>query len=86
MSEPRSPSSTHDAPAQRGQRVRLVAFGPPPGGETREPAGGLGPGDEGTVLFTDSLGTVHVKWDAGGQLGLIPGEDTWELIPDASQS
>jgi hypothetical protein len=42
--------------------------------------GGLAPGDEGTVLFSDSLGTVHVQWDTGGQLGLIPGQDEWETL------
>jgi hypothetical protein len=35
------------------------------------------PGDRGTVQFVDSLGTVHVKWDSGRFLGLIPGEDQW---------
>jgi Domain of unknown function (DUF4314) len=73
--------------AERGQRIRLIAPGPPPGpGETRLPAAapgpGPGPGDEGTVLFTDSLGTVHVRWDRGFQLGLTPGHDHWELPGD----
>jgi hypothetical protein len=76
-----SSSSSPLPDAQRGQRVRVTAFGPQPGdGETRVSTGGLGPGDEGTVLFTDSLGTVHVEWDSGGQFGLIPGQDAWETL------
>ena len=35
-----------------------------------------------TVRFIDDMGTVHVKWDCGSSLGLIPGEDMWSIIPD----
>jgi len=28
-------------------------------------------GDKGTVYAVDDLGTVHVKWDNGGKLGLV---------------
>jgi hypothetical protein len=73
-------SSAAGGSVQRGQRVRLIASGPPPGpGEIRISAGALSPGDEGTVMFTDSLGTVHVRWDRGFQLGLTPGQDQWDL-------
>jgi hypothetical protein len=37
----------------------------------------LAPGSLGTVSFIDSLGTVHVKWDSGLKLGLVPGVDRW---------
>jgi hypothetical protein len=37
-------------------------------------------GTEGTVSYVDSLGTLHVKWDNGSRLGLIPGEDQYEVI------
>jgi hypothetical protein len=77
-----SQSSSTSAPAaiaQRGQRVRLLKLGVPaePGSQP-PPDAGLVPGDEGTVLFTDSLGTTHIDWDSGGQFGLIPGQDEWE--------
>ncbi|MDU3748377.1 MAG: DUF4314 domain-containing protein [Cutibacterium avidum] len=39
------------------------------------------PGVLGTVAFVDDLGTVHVDWDTGSNLGLIPGEDSWETLP-----
>ena len=32
-------------------------------------------GDRGTVLIVDDLCVVHVLWDNGCELGLIPGED-----------
>lgn len=38
------------------------------------------PGEEGTVRLIDSLGTIHVDWDNGARLGLIPGEDRYEII------
>jgi Domain of unknown function (DUF4314) len=30
----------------------------------------LQPGEKGTVTFVDDLGTVHVTWDNGAQLGM----------------
>jgi hypothetical protein len=60
----------------KGMRVRLV--------RTNDPYTKLKPGDEGTVSFTDGLGTVFVHWDSGSGLGLVPGEDEWvELEPTA---
>ncbi|WP_195224905.1 DUF4314 domain-containing protein [Schaalia turicensis] len=56
-----------------GQRVRLIA--------TSDPYTTLRPGVLGTVAFVDDLGTVHVDWDTGSNLGLIPGEDSWETLP-----
>lgn len=38
------------------------------------------PGLEGTVTFVDDTGTLHVQWDNGSTLGLIPGVDRWEEI------
>ena len=40
----------------------------------------LQPGLHGTVSTVDDLGTVHVKWDDGCTLGLVPGEDQWERV------
>jgi hypothetical protein len=34
----------------------------------------LAAGDCGTVEFTDSLGTVHVRWDSGRRVGIIATE------------
>lgn len=56
----------------KGQRVRFIS--------SSDPYTRLKYGDEGTVSLVDSLGTVHVSWDSGSSLGLIEGEDRWEVI------
>ena len=38
-------------------------------------------GTEGTVDHVDSIGTIHMKWDNGRSLGLVPGEDSFSVIP-----
>ena len=57
---------------QKGDRVRLVRTG--------DPYTALVSGDLGTVGFIDSLGTIHVDWDSGSALGLVPGEDSWVIL------
>ena len=32
-------------------------------------------GDMGNVLHVDDAGQIHVVWDAGSSLALVPGED-----------
>ena len=57
---------TTDPPtAYRGQRIRLVSVETVPG----HPPCNLVPGEEGSVTLVDSLGTVHVAWDRGGDTG-----------------
>lgn len=58
-----------------GERVELVA--------TTDPHTRLRPGARGTVTTVDDLGTVHVAWDDGSRLGLVPGEDRWTRVGQA---
>lgn len=51
------------------RRVRLISMDDPQA---------VPRGTEGTVKFVDDSGTIHVLWDTGSQLGLIPGHDRWE--------
>lgn len=37
-------------------------------------------GVRGTVRFVDDMGTVHVDWDNGRTLGVIPGEDNFRTL------
>lgn len=37
-------------------------------------------GTEGTVAFIDDAGTIHMRWDTGSSLGLISGEDEFEVL------
>ncbi|SFO04693.1 DUF4314 domain-containing protein [Amycolatopsis rubida] len=48
----------------RGQRVVLVRI--------NDEDTDLKPGDKGTYLATDALGTLLIKWDCGSTLGIVP--------------
>lgn len=62
--------------SNKGDRIELV--------HTSDPYTKLKPGDQGVVTFVDDIGTVHVKWDSGSNLGLIAGEDQWKTVLPAS--
>lgn len=55
----------------RGTRIRMIHM------EDKRP---IPPGTEGTVDFVDDMGTVHMKWENGRTLGIIPNEDEFEVI------
>ena len=57
-----------------GKRIELVS--------TSDPYTNLKTGDRGTVEFVDDMGTVHVAWDNGSMLGLVPGEDQYIIVND----
>jgi hypothetical protein len=64
------------------RRVRFLSFGEP------DPTQ-LEPGMMGTIRWVDDVGTVHVQWDNGVQLGCIvitagsKRADCLELLDDA---
>lgn len=63
----------HNRPSLVGRRVKLV--------RCTDEYTRLAPGAEGTVTFVDSMGTVHVRWDDGSQLGLVTeAGDLYELV------
>jgi hypothetical protein len=39
-------------------------------------------GTQGTIFLIDATGTLHVRWDDGRKLGLIPGIDAYILEPE----
>ncbi len=55
----------------KGTRVRLISMD-----DVQAPPAGT----EGTVQYVDDAGTIHVHWDTGGSLGLVPGADEWEIV------
>ena len=78
-----------------GDRVRAVRFAvskagtPDEHGLIRNDAGEVvtiddnvtvPPGTEGVVDHIDDVGTVHVQWDNGHHIGLLPGYDAWEEV------
>ena len=40
------------------------------------------PGTRGTVISVDDAGTIHMHWDNGRSLGLVPGVDEFRVIED----
>ena len=55
-----------------GTRVELISMDNDP-----RP---IAPSTRGTVRIVDDMGTVHVEWDNGRRLGLIPGEDSFRKL------
>ena len=39
-------------------------------------------GTKGTVVCVDDMGTIHMKWDNGRTLGLIPESDSFKRIKE----
>jgi hypothetical protein len=42
----------------------------------------LQPGEKGTVIGVDDMGTIHVNWDQGSSLGVAFGEDECRKIEE----
>ena len=56
-----------------GTRIRLNSM--------EDPYAPIAPGTEGEVDFVDDIGTIHMKWDNGRALGIVPGEDSFSVLP-----
>ena len=54
-----------------GTRVKLISMD-----DTQAPPNGT----MGSVINVDDIGTIHVAWDNGSSLGLIPGVDMFVVI------
>ena len=57
----------------KGTRVQLISMD--------DPYAPVPPGTEGEVVFVDDAGSIHTKWDNGSSLALIPGEDSFRVLP-----
>lgn len=55
-----------------GTRIKLLS--------TMDDVQGVKKGTKGTVIGVDDMGTIHMKWDNGRGLGLIPGEDNFKVL------
>lgn len=58
----------------KGTRIELISMD--------DPYAPLEPGTKGTVVHVDDMGTIHMQWDNGRTLGLIPGEDSFKVIEE----
>jgi hypothetical protein len=55
-----------------GKRVILIKMD--------DPFTDLKGGDEGVIFFVDYIGQIHVSWNNGSRLALIPGIDDYEIL------
>ena len=58
----------------KGTRIELISMD--------DPYAPLEPGTKGTVVHVDDMGTIHMQWDNGRTIGLIPGEDNFKVIEE----
>ena len=56
-----------------GTRIRLNSM--------NDPYAPVTPGTEGIVDLVDDAGQLHMKWDNGRTLAIIPGEDSFTVLP-----
>lgn len=62
----------------KGTRIELVHM--------YDPFAPIYSGTKGTVVCVDDMGTIHMKWDNGRTLGIIPGEDAFRVINDEQEN
>ena len=58
----------------RGTRIECISMD--------DPYYPIAPGTKGTVVAVDDIGTIHMQWDNGRTLGLVPGEDEFKIIKE----
>lgn len=63
-----------DPHAKVGMRIRMEEMSP----DEKNP---VDEGLEGTIDKIDGIGTLHVKWDDGRYIGVIPNVDKYTLLP-----
>lgn len=59
-----------------GKRIKLIRM--------EDPYTNLSYGDEGTIDYTDDIGQIHVNWDNGSKLSVIPDIDEYEILEKES--
>lgn len=50
--------------------------------DMKDPYAPVPAGTRGTVRVVDDMGTIHMQWDNGRSLGLIPGEDSFRKLTE----
>lgn len=58
----------------KGTRIELISM--------NDPFAPVPSGTKGTVECVDDMGQIHMKWDNGRTLALIPGEDSFRKIEE----
>lgn len=60
-----------------GTRIMLLAM--------EDPFAPVPSGTRGTVKFVDDIGQLHMSWDNGRSLSVVPGEDSFRRLTDKEQ-
>ncbi len=60
-----------------GTRIELIGMD--------DPYAPIESGLQGTVKNVDDAGTLHMKWDNGRTLGIVPGEDQFKVIAESPE-
>ena len=55
----------------KGKRITLIRMGDDPNP--------IKAGSEGTIQGVDGIGQIHVSWDNGRSLALVPGVDVYKI-------
>lgn len=71
----RPPVDQNKTPKE-GMRIRLISMVDDPNP--------VPPGTEGTIRLIDDTGTIHVNWDNGRTLGVLPNVDKYQLLESSS--
>ena len=61
-----------------GTRIRLNSM--------NDPYAPVAPGTEGIVDLVDDAGGIHMKWDNGRTLAIVPGEDSFTVLPPKQET
>ena len=71
------------------EQVQRIKYRYPPGTRIRldrmDDPQAVPDGTEGTVLAVDDAGQLLMKWDNGRSLSLVPGEDSFSVIPQQQE-
>lgn len=57
-----------------GTRIELISM--------EDPYSPIAPGTQGIVHHVDDMGQIHMRWNNGRTLALIPGEDNFKVIKE----
>ena len=57
----------------KGTRLELISMEDPQA---------VPPGTRGTVQFVDDIGSIHMNWDNGRTLALVPKEDSFRKLTE----
>lgn len=56
----------------KGTRIEIISM--------NDPYSSIESGTKGTIERVDDIGALHMKWDNGRTLGVVPGEDSFKVI------